>query len=180
MYDLVIHFATHSALQNFSVSTKMRNTDSDVLDWNYTGIPKNILMDPVYQAFNATLKTQEYQSGGSEAWQGMFYIVLVIVFLSNVFCLLYFAISGSHITDFIEPQNLFSLSLNSPPSAVLDGSCGGGLEKEQFSASWRIMHDREREHLYIESRNGVPKQAHKRSYSRQTDFEMKSPIGKYV
>ena len=142
--------------------------------WNYT-VP--IVTDPQYQAFNATLRTQEYQSGGNEAWQGIFYIVLVIVFVSNSFCLGYFALSGNHITDFIEPQNLFSLSLNSPPSAVLDGSCGGSLEKEQFIANWRIMHDKERQHLYIESSNGVPKQAYKRSYSPQTDFEMKSRVG---
>ena len=71
---------------------------------------------------------------------------------------------------------MFPLSLNSPPSVVVDGSCGGNLDKEQFRAVWRIMHDREREHLYIESRNDVPKQAHKWSYSQQTDFEMKGPI----
>lgn len=144
--------------------------------WNYTAPSENILTDSQYQAFNATLRSQVYQSGGNQAWQGMFYIVLTIVFLTNVFCLVYFAISGSHVTDFIEPQNLFSLSLNSPPSAVLDGSCGGSLEKEQFRANWHIMHDKERQHLYIESR-GMRKEAHKRSFSQQTDFEMeKSPI----
>lgn len=143
--------------------------------WNYT-TPNNILTDPGYQAFNATLKVQEYQSGGNEAWQGIFYVVLVIIFASNVFCLLYFAISGSHTTDIIEPQNLFSLSLNSPPSAVLDGSCGGSLEKEQLSASWRVMRDKERQHMYIESR-GVGKEARNRSFSQRTNFEMdKGPI----
>ena len=86
-------------------------------------------------------------------------------------------------TDFIEPQNLFSLSLNSPPSAVLDGKCGGGLDKEQYNASWRIMHDKERDHLYIES-NGVRKEVHKRGFSQQMDFEMekgpmRSMLGKY-
>ena len=116
-------------------------------------------------------------SGGQHAWQGMFYVVLVVVFVTNVLCLVYFAVSGSHLTDFMEPQNMFPLSLNSPPSEVVDGSCGGSLDKDQFRASWRIMHDCEREHLYIESRNSMPKQAHKRSYSRQTDVEMKSPTG---
>lgn len=141
--------------------------------WNYS---TNILADPQYQAFNATLKTREYMSGGQYRSQEVFYVVLVVVFVTNVFCLIYFIISGSHITDFMEPQNMFPLSLNSPPSVVVDGSCGGSLDKEQFRAVWRIMHDSEREHLYIESRNGVPKQAHKQSYSQQTDFEMKSPI----
>lgn len=38
------------------------------------------------------------------------------------------------------------------------------------------MHDKERDHLYIES-NGARKEAHKRSFSRQMDIEMeKGPI----
>ena len=115
-------------------------------------------------------------SGGQHSWQKIFYVVLVAVFVTNVFCLMYFAINGSHITDFLEPQNLFSLSVNSPPSAVLDGSCGGGLGKEQFSASWHIMHDKEREHLYIESR-GVQMEVRKRSSSQQKYLQMeKGPI----
>ena len=150
-----------------------------MLDWNYSS---NILADPQYQAFNATLRTQEYMSGGQHSWQKLFYVVLAAVFFTNLFCLLYFAISGNHITDFIEPQNLFSLSLNSPPSAVLDGNCGGNIEKEQFNANWRIMHDKERDHLYIES-SGVYKEVHKRSFREQMTIEMekgpmKSMLGK--
>ena len=143
--------------------------------WNYS-TSVNTLVDPQYQAFNATLKTREYMSGGQHPWQGVFYVVLVAVFVTNVICLGYFVISGSHLTDFMEPQNMFPLSLNSPPSAVVDGSCGGSLTKEQFSAIWRIVHDSEREHLYVESRDGIPKKARKRGYSKQTDFEMKSPM----
>ena len=142
--------------------------DSDFPDWNYT---TPIVNDPQYQAFNATLQTEEYMSGGQHPWQKIFYVVLAAVFVTNVFCLAYFAINGSHITDFIEPQNLFSLSLNSPPSAVLDGSCGGNLEKKQFKANWRITHDKERNHLYIES-SGVHKEVHKRSISQGMDMEL--------
>ena len=150
-----------------------------MLDWNYSS---NILADPQYQAFNATLRKQEYMSGGQHSWQKLFYVVLAAVFSTNVFCLLYFAISGKHITDFIEPQNLFSLSLNSPPSAVLEGNCGGNIEKQQFNANWRIMHDKERDHLYIES-SGVYKEVHKRSFREQMTIEMekgpmKSMLGK--
>ena len=118
-------------------------------------------------------------SGGQHAWQQIFYVVLTGVFVTNVFCLIYFSISGSHITDFIEPQNLFSLSLNSPPSAVLEGNCGGSLEKEDFNAKWRIMHDKERDHLHIRS-SGVRREVHKRSFREQMNFEMdprdKGPI----
>lgn len=143
--------------------------------WNYSS-SVTTLKDPQYQAFNATLRSQEYQSGGNHRWQGIFYVVLAVVFVTNVFCLVYFGISGSHLTDFMEPQNLFPLSLNSPQSEVLDGSCGGSLDKEQFNARWRVMHDKERQHLYIES-SGVPKEGHKRSSTRQKKFEMgRSPI----
>ncbi len=110
-------------------------------------------------------------SGGQHSWQKSFYAVLAAVFAINVFCLLYFSISGSLITDFIEPQNLFTLSLNSPPSAVLDGSCGGNLEKKQLNANWRILHDKERNHLSIAS-NGVHTEVHKRSISQRMDLEL--------
>ena len=144
-----------------------------LLDWNYT---TNILSDPQYQAFNATLRTQEYMSGGQHSWQKSFYAVLAAVFATNVFCSLYFSISGSLITDFIEPQNLFTLSLNSPPSAVLDGSCGGNLEKKQLTANWRILHDKERNHLSIAS-NGVHTEVHKRSISQRMDLQLeRGPI----
>lgn len=144
--------------------------------WNYSSTVTT-LTEPQYQAFNATLRTQEYQSGGDRRWQGILYIVLVVVFVTNVFCLVYFGISGSHLVDFMEPQNMFPLSLNSPPSAVLDGSCRGSLGKEQFSAIWHIVHDKERQHFYIESRGSVQNEARKRSFWRQTNFEMeRSPI----
>ena len=142
--------------------------------WNYSG--SNILAVPQYEAFNATLRTREYMSGGQHPWQRMFYVVLVIIFVSNVFCLVYFVVSGSHLTDFMEPQNMFTLALNSPPNAVFDGCCGGDLHKKHFKATWRIMRDSEREHLYIESRNAVPKQTRKGRHSKQADLEMKSPI----
>ena len=150
-----------------------------MLDWNYSS---NVLNDTQYQAFNATLRTQEYMSGGQHSWQKLFYVVLAAVFFTNIFCLLYFATRGNHITDFLEPQNLFSLSLNSPPSAVLEGNCGGNIEKEQFNAKWRVKHDKERDHLYIES-SGVHKEVHKRSFREQMTIEMergrmKSMLGK--
>ncbi|KAL9632064.1 MAG: hypothetical protein Q9164_005545 [Protoblastenia rupestris] len=88
----------------------------------------NTLETPQYQAFNATLRLQEYASGGTSRWQGIFYVVLATVFVVNIHILAYFIHRGQLVTDFIEPQNLFSLSINSPPSAVLDGNCGGGPE----------------------------------------------------
>lgn len=137
--------------------------------WNYSATTLN---NPQYQAFNATLRTRVYASGGdTEHWQGIFYIVLLSVFCINVICLIYFIVNGSHVTDFVDPQNLFLLSLNSPPSAVLDGSCGGGLEKEQLRANWQIALDREREHWFIESKDTA------RNFSEHANSEVEgSPV----
>lgn len=117
--------------------------------WNYsTTVPT--LAVPQFQGFNASVQTQDYASGGTQRWQGIFYAVLSIVFLTNLFCLGYFLVQGGLVTDFIEPQNMFCLSLNSPPSRRLDGSCGGGPEREQFRTKWYIGCEEEREHFFIQ------------------------------
>lgn len=117
--------------------------------WNYsTTIPT--LAVPQYQGFNASLQTQDYASGGSQRWQGIFYAVLATVFFTNVFCLVYFIVHGGLVTDFIEPQNMFCLSVNSPPSRRLEGSCGGGPEREQFRTRWFIRCEAEHDHFFIQ------------------------------
>ena len=117
--------------------------------WNYSATVPTLAV-PQYQGFNASVQTQDYASGGTQPWQGIFYIVLATVFLTNVFCLIYFLIQGGLVTDFIEPQNMFCLSLNSPPSRPLEGSCGGGPEQEQFRIKWFIGCEEEREHFFIQ------------------------------
>lgn len=155
--------------------------------WNYsTTVPT--LTDPQYQAFNATIQAQDYASGGTQSWQNMFYIVLLLVFIANVCCLLYFILHGSLVTDFIEPQNLFSLSINSPPSAVLEGSCGAGPERGQFRTKWHIELDREHDHFYIESRDAPRSGAGNKSWQSRVNadehpelgvgYEMKSPVAR--
>ena len=139
--------------------------------WNYSDTIPTLAV-PQYQGFYATLKSQGYASGGTQPWQNIFYLVLFAVFVSNVFCLIYFCIRGGLVTDFIEPQNLFSLSLNSPSSDVLEGSCGSGPEGEQFRARWHIKKNSERDHLYIENHGGLPEKKPKKL--RKLDFEMDS------
>lgn len=117
--------------------------------WNYsTTVPT--LAIPQYQGFNATLRSQDYASGGTQRWQSIFYIILVLVFATNIFCLVYFIVRGGLVTDFIEPQNTFALALNSPPSRRLDGACGGGPEKEQLRTNYYIRLDRDHDHLFIQ------------------------------
>ncbi|KAL8840047.1 MAG: hypothetical protein Q9176_004069 [Flavoplaca citrina] len=137
--------------------------------WNYS-TTLNYLNEPQYQAFRATLRTQDYASGGTQQWQGIFYVVLFLTFATNVFCLIYFCVRHGLVTDFIEPQNLFTLSLNSPPSQAMDGACGGGPEGDQLIMNWHIKMDQEREHFYIQNGTGPPRIT--RRPTRPLDFEM--------
>ncbi|KAL6720652.1 hypothetical protein ACLMJK_002577 [Lecanora helva] len=145
--------------------------------WNYSNETPPILKTPQYQAFNATFRSIEYQSGGTQDWQGMFYIVLAVVFIANLCCFIYFLVSGGLMTDFIEPQNLFSLALLSPPSEDLAGACGGGPDRNQYDVPWNVKIDRAREHLWFESSDGKRsiKRRHKRnksSISGPMEYEM--------
>lgn len=136
--------------------------------WNYTGA-NNIVTEPQTQYFNATLKTQDYSSGGTQNWQGLFYVVLSTVFVLNIGCLIWFFIRSNFITDFTEPENLFCISLNSPPSQRLEGACGGGPEKEQIATKWTIRMDQEREHYYVEEGDNQPRP---RKKAKNKNFEL--------
>ncbi|KAJ4317725.1 hypothetical protein N0V94_004798 [Neodidymelliopsis sp. IMI 364377] len=113
--------------------------------WNYT-VPT--LKTAQTQYFNATIIAQQYASGGvdnpSKAWM----VILFLVFLMNIFVLVYFLFHRGLVTDFSEPPNLFALAVNSPPSQALAGSCGGGPEGKQYMVNWFVNH--EGEHLYME------------------------------
>lgn len=75
-------------------------------------------------------------------------LILFLVFLMNIFVLVYFIFHRGLVTDFSEPPNLFALAVNSPPSQALAGSCGGGPEGKQYMVNWFVNH--EGEHLYME------------------------------
>lgn len=137
--------------------------------WNYSTTVAT-LEKPQYQAFRADVRYKDYTSGGNQKWQGVFYIVLLLAFVTNVICLIFLLLQRGLVTDFIEPQNLFSLSLNSPPSHALDGACGNGPAGEQLIMNWHIKMDQQREHLYIENGQGPPPT--KRRPTRPLDIEM--------
>ncbi|OWO99529.1 hypothetical protein B2J93_3976 [Marssonina coronariae] len=67
--------------------------------------------------------------------------MLVLVFLANIFCLVYFSGRAGLVTDFTELQNLFALAVNSPPSTRLDGSRGAEPEGEQLNVDFRVLAD---------------------------------------
>jgi hypothetical protein len=122
-------------------------------DFNYT-VPDDILPEPVYQYFPASLQEVSYASGGTERWQGVFYVILVFAFLTSFICLgfVIFEARGHQITDFTEPQNLFAIAVNSPQSSQLQGACGGGPVGRQMKERWYIGMDEADTHYYIRAK----------------------------
>jgi hypothetical protein len=106
--------------------------------WNYS---RSILDEPQYQNFRALVSYKDYASGGTQDWQGLFYVVLVAVFLLSLFSLVYllwtFCLLG-RVTDYTEPQNLFALAINSPPSSTMSGTCGAGPSGGLLAKKWEV------------------------------------------
>ena len=102
-------------------------------------------------SFDAQVRVSAYASGGSNAWQAVFYLVLLSVFLINCVCLVYFLHvmrARGMVHDFIDPPNLFALAVNSPASGQLAGCCGSGPEGRGLRDKWYIRED-ENKHVYI-------------------------------
>ncbi|KFA50027.1 hypothetical protein S40293_06833 [Stachybotrys chartarum IBT 40293] len=108
------------------------------------------------QPFNASLIMQQYTSGYVEDWHVIFYVVLVLVFGINLFCMSYFLLRSGLVTDFTEPQNLFALAINSPPSAQVQGSCGGGPQNRDLVVPWRVAYAPSANHYFFEEANERP------------------------
>lgn len=121
--------------------------------WNYTP-PPDILSDPVYEHFPASLQRVDYASGGTQPWQGVFYVILVFAFLTSAVCFGFMTIEarGHQITDFTEPQNLFALAVNSSPSEKLRGACGGGPVGRQLKEKWVVGMEEGDGHCFIQAR----------------------------
>ncbi|KAL4954129.1 hypothetical protein BDW69DRAFT_163790 [Aspergillus filifer] len=121
--------------------------------WNYT-VPNNTLPEPVQQVFNATLRENEYASGGTQRWQGVFYPILLFAFFTSALCLAFMILEvrGKQITDFTEPQNLFALAMNSPSTSKLHGACGSGPDGPQLGERWYVAMEEQDEHYYIRTK----------------------------
>ncbi|KAF2970311.1 hypothetical protein GQX73_g3327 [Xylaria multiplex] len=63
------------------------------------------------------------------------------------------------VTDYTEPQNLFALAVNSPPSRALAGSCGHGPDGAAMGVPWRVGYAAGANHYYFfedaAARNGT-------------------------
>lgn len=118
--------------------------------WNYSSNP---LEPSQRQWFYASIRAQQYASGGTEAYQKGFFIVLALTFLINAWILLYLLRHRYWYLDFVDPVNLFPLAMNSPPSVRLRESvCGGAGSpwgKDHFKQYWKLS--TEGGHVYMES-----------------------------
>lgn len=152
----------------------MSTQDSPFVEyWNHT---EDTLNPGEIQSFPALIQAQQYASGGTQDYQKGFYIVLLFVFLCNAFVLIYFVVYHGLVTDFSEPSNLFSIAVNSPPSELMRGSCGGGPMIDQYALRWRV--GREGQHLFMEgempppySRGSIPSGVFRRRAPRHATNE---------
>ncbi|KAG5925657.1 hypothetical protein E4U42_004087 [Claviceps africana] len=110
------------------------------------------------ESFNASLTMQQYTSGHVSDWQKIFYLVLSVVFIMSLGCfiLMLSMLKSGFVTDYTEPQNLFALAINSPPSAQLKGSCGAGPEKRDLVVPWRVTYAPSANHYFLEEANDRP------------------------
>ena len=66
---------------------------------------------------------------------------------------------------------MFSLTINSPPSALFAGSCGGGPVGKQYEAKWFVNIDGE--HVFIENDEQEHEEAENRAKEK---YIPESPI----
>lgn len=117
--------------------------------WNYSSNP---VQEPgQIQRFTASIRAQQYASGGSSQYQQGFLIVLLATFLINSWVLVYLLRHRYWYLDFVDPVNLFPLAMNSPPSVKLSESvCGGSpWRSDHFKQHWKLQ--TEGGHVYMES-----------------------------
>ncbi|OAA79859.1 hypothetical protein LEL_03345 [Akanthomyces lecanii RCEF 1005] len=124
--------------------------------WEYEK-PRNILGEPgIVHQFNASVITQQYTSGHVYNWQGIFYVILALMFALNVVCCAYIFLHAKLVTDYTEAHNLFALALNSSPNERLKGTCGGGPQERDLAVPWRVGYSSGANHYFIEQTGGGP------------------------
>ncbi|KAI2625094.1 hypothetical protein GGR54DRAFT_629506 [Hypoxylon sp. NC1633] len=157
--------------------------------WNYTSMQ---LYPSVYEPFKVSMRTQQYTSSHTSPWQGIFYPVLGLVLVINIACLAYMLpFRRGLVSDYTEPQNLFAVAVNSPPSAALAGSCGHGPDSAEMVVPWRVGYSAAANHYFFEeaqvdqtqtSQAGVGggggKARHSTSLSTASGSELLTPPGR--
>ncbi|KAI5287139.1 hypothetical protein KEM52_001726 [Ascosphaera acerosa] len=117
-----------------------------------------IITAPRRHSMTARLQTTILQSGGQvRQWQKALFGSLLIVCLLSLLCCLYLLgeLLAQHITDFTEPQNMFALAMNSPPTVRLAGACGVGPDRAQWRQGWKIDLEHRTQHYFIRPSHDV-------------------------
>ena len=127
--------------------------------WEYADAlsSNGILLSPdgAPATFNAKIRAQEYASGGTSHYQKAFLTVLLGVFALNFGAFGYFALHKTWYKDFSEPQNLFTLAVNSPPSEAFSGCCGTELQGRDYGVTWTLESDGGHVFVHGGARGGV-------------------------
>ena len=159
------------ALAIYASSTVMISAiDSPFVHW-WDYDDDNNIIDPQIAKFNGSVITQQYTSGHTAEWQNIFYIVLILIFVINLLCMLYLAFRTGLVTDFTEPQNLFALAVNSPPSTQLNGSCGAGPKQRDLVVPWKVAYAPSANHYFFEEANETPWKGKYKSHGVSTASE---------
>lgn len=133
----------------------------------------------IYEPFRVSMRTQQYTSSHVNSWQAIFYAVLGLVFVINVACLIYVCFSGiGLVTDYTEPQNLFAVAINSPPSHALMGSCGHGPDSSEMVVPWRVGYSTAANHYFFEEA-GESKGRPGTRQSQVSGSDFLTPQGRY-
>lgn len=152
-------------------STLLMSTKSAAFT-HYWEFPSASLNPGNYMEFNASLSTQQYTSTYTQTWQALFYPVLIVVAIINVWCLIYYFRRSGLVTDYTEPQNLFALAINSPASKSMAGSCGAGPEDSQFEIDWCVKIEQDTAHYYIQEGESWKGRVRKRKRKTGRGYEM--------
>ncbi|KAI0156766.1 hypothetical protein GGR57DRAFT_70286 [Xylariaceae sp. FL1272] len=127
------------ALAVLATSTLVAGSIGSTFKSNWTYDPelqKGPFEQSFYEPFHAEVQTQAYSSAHTESWQGIFYPILVLVFVLNVLCLAYL-IFGTGITpgDAKHSPNLVSKVKSRLSSSVLFSRKPRGVTKESTPSS---------------------------------------------
>lgn len=121
--------------------------------WDYNQPTLNTAM---LGKFSASMSQELYISSYEQQWQKMLYIPLFIMFFGSLLLTCYFVYEffmiekRGLVIDYTEPQHLFTLAVNSPPSRLLAGSCAGGPKGRQLDYPWHIREHELSGHMYIQ------------------------------
>ena len=103
-----------------------------------------------YFPYNVIVQTQQYRSGPPVPWQKVLYPILVVMFLANWYCLIYFFREMGLVIDFLEPRNLFSVAIDSPSESKR--RAGEGPIGDHGDARWILRRDHDQK-LYFRKAN---------------------------